>query len=294
MSFTAKDVGTLRQMTGAGMMDCKKALTEVDGNMDEAVAFLRQKGMASAAKKAGNVAAEGLIRASISADNKSAAVVEVNSQTDFAAKNEDFINFVEAVAKTAVDNKINNIKDLLSADLNGKSVSDCAVELTAKIGEKVDVRRVSLVTAANSGTVAQYVHPVGSKVGVVVALSEDNKVKASDMAMHIAAANPAPEYISKDEIDPATIAKEVEIESKKDDLAGKPAEMIEKIVGGRVDKILAAKVLMQQAFIKDSNQKVEAYLAGAKVESFTRLDLGEGVEKKTEDYAAEVAAAMKV
>lgn len=290
MSFTAKDVGTLRQMTGAGMMDCKKALTEVGGDMDEAVAFLRQKGMASAAKKAGNVAAEGLIRAAVS--GKAAAVVEVNSQTDFVAKNEDFVNFVEAVAKTAVEKKINNIDDLLKADLNGKSIADGAIELTAKIGEKVDVRRVALVEA--SGAVSHYVHPVGSKVGVIVALSEDSTEKAADIAMHIAAANPAPEYISKDEIDPATIQKEMDIESKKDDLAGKPAEMVEKIVGGRVDKLLAAKVLMQQAFIKDPGQKVEGYLGGAKVESFTRLDLGEGVEKKNEDYAAEVAAAMKV
>ncbi len=290
MSFTAKDVATLRQMTGAGMMDCKKALTEKDGDIDEAVAFLRQKGMASAAKKAGNVAAEGLIRAAVS--GKAAAVVEVNSQTDFVAKNEDFINFVEAVAKTAVENKINKIDDLLKADLNGKSIADGAIELTAKIGEKVDVRRVALVEA--SGAVATYVHPVGSKVGVVVALSEDSTQKAADIAMHIAASNPAPEYISKDEIDPATIEREKEIESKKDDLAGKPAEMIEKIVGGRVDKLLAAKVLNQQAFIKDPSQKVEAYLGGAKVESFTRLDLGEGVEKKNEDYASEVAAAMKV
>ena len=290
MSFSAKDVATLRQMTGAGMMDCKKALTEVGGSIDEAVAFLRQKGMASAAKKAGNVAAEGLIRAAVS--GKAAAVVEVNSQTDFVAKNEDFVNFVEAVAKTAVENKIGNIEDLLKADLNGKSIADGATELTAKIGEKIDVRRVALVEA--SGAVAQYVHPVGSKVGVVVALSEDSAEKAADIAMHVAASNPAPEYISKDEIDPDTITKEKEIESKKDDLAGKPAEMIEKIVEGRVNKLLAAKVLMQQGFIKDPNQKVEAFLGDAKVEAFFRLDLGEGVEKKEEDYASEVAAAMKV
>lgn len=292
MSFTAKDVAQLRQMTGAGMMDCKKALTEVGGDLDEAVNFLRQKGMASAAKKAGNIAAEGLIRAAVSADKKTAAVVEVNSQTDFVAKNEDFIAFVEAVAQTAVDNKISNIETLLETQLNSKSIKDGATELTAKIGEKIDVRRVALVEA--TGVVAQYVHPVGSKVGVVVALSADDAQKASDMAMHIAASNPAPEYITKDEINPETIAREKEIESKKDDLAGKPAEMIEKIVEGRVNKLLAAKVLMEQGFIKDPNQKISAYLAGANVEAFTRLDLGEGIEKKNEDYASEVAAAMKV
>lgn len=292
MSFTAKDVAQLRQMTGAGMMDCKKALTEVGGDLDEAVNFLRQKGMASAAKKAGNIAAEGLIRAAVSADKKTAAVVEVNSQTDFVAKNEDFIAFVEAVAQTAVDNKISNIETLLETQLNSKSIKDGATELTAKIGEKIDVRRVALVEA--TGVVAQYVHPVGSKVGVVVALSADDAQKASDMAMHIAASNPAPEYITKDEINPETIAREKEIESKKDDLAGKPAEMVEKIVEGRVNKLLAAKVLMEQGFIKDPNQKISAYLAGANVEAFTRLDLGEGIEKKNEDYASEVAAAMKV
>jgi elongation factor Ts len=292
MSFTAKDVAQLRQMTGAGMMDCKKALTEVGGDLDEAVNFLRQKGMASAAKKAGNIAAEGLIRAAVSADKKTAAVVEVNSQTDFVAKNEDFIAFVEAVAQTAVDNKISNIETLLETQLNSKSIKDGATELTAKIGEKIDVRRVALVEA--TGIVAQYVHPVGSKVGVVVALSADDAQKASDMAMHIAASNPAPEYITKDEINPETIAREKEIESKKDDLAGKPAEMVEKIVEGRVNKLLAAKVLMEQGFIKDPNQKISAYLAGANVEAFTRLDLGEGIEKKNEDYASEVAAAMKV
>jgi elongation factor Ts len=279
-------------MTGAGMMDCKKALTEVGGDLDEAVNFLRQKGMASAAKKAGNIAAEGLIRAAVSADKKTAAVVEVNSQTDFVAKNEDFIAFVEAVAQTAVDNKISNIETLLETQLNSKSIKDGATELTAKIGEKIDVRRVALVEA--TGIVAQYVHPVGSKVGVVVALSADDAQKASDMAMHIAASNPAPEYITKDEINPETIAREKEIESKKDDLAGKPAEMVEKIVEGRVNKLLAAKVLMEQGFIKDPNQKISAYLAGANVEAFTRLDLGEGIEKKNEDYASEVAAAMKV
>lgn len=292
MSFTAKDVAQLRQMTGAGMMDCKKALTEVGGDLDEAVNFLRQKGMASAAKKAGNIAAEGLIRAAVSADKKTAAVVEVNSQTDFVAKNEDFIAFVEAVAQTAVDNKISNIETLLETQLNSKSIKDGATELTAKIGEKIDVRRVALVEA--TGIVAQYVHPVGSKVGVIVALSADDAQKASDMAMHIAASNPAPEYITKDEINPETIAREKEIESKKDDLAGKPAEMVEKIVEGRVNKLLAAKVLMEQGFIKDPNQKISAYLAGANVEAFTRLDLGEGIEKKNEDYASEVAAAMKV
>ena len=292
MSFTAKDVAKLREMTSAGMMDCKKALTETNGDMDAAVAFLRQKGMASAAKKAGNIAAEGMIATKVSADNKAAAIVEVNSQTDFAAKNEEFIRFVADVANAALTNKTTRIESLLKADLNGRSVADAAIELTAKIGEKIDVRRV---VYSEGDLVASYVHPVGSKVGVIVALTGGaDATKATDISMHIAASNPAPEFISKDEIPAETIAKEKQIESQKDDLAGKPAEIIEKIVGGRVDKLLAARVLNEQPFIKDPNQKISAYLGSAKVESFTRFNLGEGIERKQEDYAAEVAAAMRV
>ncbi len=290
MTFTAKDVAKLREMTSAGMMDCKKALQESNGDMDEAVKYLRQKGIASAAKKAGNIAAEGVIAAQVSADKKSAVVVEINSQTDFVAKNDEFQAFVKSVVQAAIDNQTATIEALKKINIGGKTVEEGAIELTAKIGEKIDVRRVQLVKAA--GGVYSYVHPVGSKIGVLVALSATDDTKGADIAMHIAAANPAPEYISKDEIDQNTIAQEKEIEANKDDLKGKPAEIIEKIVMGRVDKLLAAKVLMEQPFIKDSAQKVSAYLGNIKVESFARFNLGEGIEKKQSDYAAEVAAMM--
>jgi len=281
-------------MTGAGMMDCKKALQQTEGNLEEAINFLRQKGIASAAKKAGNIAAEGLLGSAISADRKSAAIVEINSQTDFVAKNEQFQQFVKDVANTALTNKTTTIEALKKAKLaSGKTVEETALELTATIGEKVDVRRVGYLET--SGTIGNYVHPVGSKIGVIVALNNGaNESHAADLAMHIAAINPAPEYINKTEIPAEIIAKEKEIESKKDDLAGKPPEIIDKIVGGRVDKLLATKVLLEQAFIKDQNQKVSVYLGTAVVEAFIRLNLGEGIEKKQEDYAAEVAAAMKV
>lgn len=294
MSFTAQDVAKLREMTGAGMMDCKKALQQTEGNMEEAINFLRQKGIASAAKKASNIAAEGLLGSAISADKKSAAIVEINSQTDFVAKNEQFQQFVKDVATAALTGKTTTIEALKKAKLaSGKTVEETALELTATIGEKVDVRRVGYLET--TGTIGNYVHPVGSKIGVIVALNNGaNESHAADLAMHIAAVNPAPEYINKTEIPADIIAKEKEIESKKDDLAGKPAEIIEKIVGGRVDKLLATKVLLEQAFIKDQNQKVSAYLGTAVVEAFIRLNLGEGIEKKQEDYAAEVAAAMKV
>jgi elongation factor Ts len=290
MNFTAKDVAELRAMTSAGMMDCKNALKESDGNMEAAVNYLRQKGIAKAAKKAGNIAAEGVI--ATAADAKTAVLVEVNAQTDFVVKNEDFQAFVAKVAQTALTNKTNDIDALLKADLNGQSVADAAIELTAKIGEKIDVRRVALVEA--SGGVASYVHPVGSKIGVLVALSTADATKGGDVAMHIAAANPAPEFINRNEIPADVIAKEKELESQKDDLAGKPAEIIEKIVTGRVDKLLAERVLLEQPFVKDPSQKVLAFLGDITVESFVRFNLGDGVEKKKEDYAAEVAAAMQV
>lgn len=290
MSFTAKDVAELRARTGAGMMDCKNALKENNGDMEEAINYLRQKGIAKAAKKAGNIAAEGVV--ATATEGNTAALVEVNSQTDFAAKNEDFQAFVKQVAQTALKNKTKTIDELLTADLDGRTVADAATELTAKIGEKIDVRRVALVEA--SGGIGCYVHPVGSKIGVLVGLSKDDASKAADVAMHVAAANPAPEFITRDEIPADVIAKEKEIESQKDDLAGKPAEIVEKIVTGRVDKLLAERVLLEQPFVKDPGTKVSAFLGGITVEACVRFNLGEGIEKKQEDYAAEVAAAMKV
>jgi len=290
MSFTAQDVAKLREMTAAGMMDCKKALTETNGNMEEAVNYLRQKGIATAAKKAGNIAAEGVIAAKVSADKKSAVIVEVNAQTDFVAKNEDFKAFVDKVTTIAIEKKTKDLESLLKADISGSSVQDAATQLTAKIGEKIDVRRVQFLET--SGLAAIYVHPVGSKIGVVVTLSEADATKAADLAMHIAASSPAPEYINKEEIPAEAIAKEKEIEAGKDDLKGKPAEIVDKIVTGRVDKLLAAKVLTEQPFIKDPNQKVSQYLGSAKVESFVRFNLGEGIEKKQSNFADEVAAMM--
>lgn len=290
MSFTAKDVAKLREMTGAGMMNCKQALEQTNGNMDEAVNYLRQKGIATAAKKAGNIAADGMIATLVAADKKSAVIVEVNSQTDFVAKNDDFKNFVKDVCQTALSNKTKEVEALRAATINGKSVADVAVELTAKIGEKIDVRRVSLIES--NGMVASYVHPVGSKVGVLVALSASDDTKGTDIAMHVAASVPAPEFVNKEEIPADVIAKEKEIESQKDDLKGKPAEIVEKIVLGRVDKLLASKVLMEQPFIKDPNQKVSAYLGSIKIENFVRFNLGEGIEKKESNFADEVAAMM--
>lgn len=291
MSFTAKDVAKLREMTGAGMMNCKKALEETNGDIDEAVSYLRKKGIANAAKKAGNIAAEGLLGAAVASDNKSAAIVEINSQTDFVAKNDDFKKFVADVAKLALDNQIDCIDKLLNTKLGAISVQEASIELTAKIGEKIDVRRVKFIQS--EGRVAAYIHPVGSKVGAVIAFEDSiDEGKAADLAMHIAAAAPSPEYVSRDQISAEVIAKEKEIESGKEDLKGKPAEIVEKIVAGRVDKLLATKVLLEQAFIKNPDQKVKDYIGSSVVQGFVRFNLGEGIERKETNFADEVAAAM--
>lgn len=289
MSFTAKDVASLRGMTGAGMMDCKKALTEANGNIDEAVSLLRQKGLSKAAKKAGNIAAEGLIGCAIAGDKKSAAIIEVNSQTDFVARNEEFIKLVDDVANVALTNKTKTLEELLKVQLEGKALADLLTEKTATIGEKIDLRRVEFYET--DGVIGNYVHPVGSKVGVIVELSSaDAQEKAIDLAMHIAASSPAPEFTNRDEIPAEEIEKEKQIEMGKEDLAGKPDEIKEKIVKGRVDKLLAARVLVEQPFIKDPNQKVSEYLGDVNVAKFVRFNLGEGIEKKEDNFAEEVAA----
>lgn len=289
MSFTAKDVASLRAKTGAGMMDCKKALVENNGDMDASIAFLRQKGLAAAAKKADKVAAEGIVACAASSDNKAAAIVEVNAQTDFVAKNDQFKEFVNKVAEAALNNKTTKLDDLLATDLGGTSVADTAVQLTATIGEKIDVRRVEFL---EGDAVSSYVHPVGFKVGVLVAVSGEgaSTEKAADIAMHIAAANPAPEYVLRDEIPADVIKQETEIEMGKEDIAKKPPEIAEKIVKGRVDKLMAARVLIEQDFVKDPSKKISDYLEKASVSKFIRFNLGEGIEKKEDNFAEEVAA----
>jgi elongation factor Ts len=290
MSFSAKDVANLREMTGAGMMDCKKALQETAGNMEEAAKYLRQKGIASAAKKASKVAAEGLIAARLSEDAVFGVILEINSQTDFVAKNENFQSFVSKIVELALRHRTRSLEELLSLNSDAKSVADMALEQTAKTGEKIDIRRLEAVES--SSVVASYVHPVGSKIGVLVALEGEDASSgtAQDIAMHIAAANPAPEFITRDEIPAELIENEKAIEMGKEDLKNKPKEIAEKIVAGRVDKLLATKVLAEQPFVKDPAQKISQILGKSKVTRFVRFNLGEGIEKKVDDFAAEVAA----
>jgi elongation factor Ts len=292
MSFGAKDVAELRAMTGVGMMKCKEALTESNGNIEEAVNYLRKKGIAGAAKKIGNIAAEGIIAVAIADDKKSATLIELNCQTDFVAKNDDFINFAKKIAKIALDTKSNNLEEVLAVNFEGKPLSETILEQISKIGEKIELRRLAYLKT--DGVVASYIHPVGYKIGALVALSAAaaTEDKALDLAMHVAASNPAPEFKTRADISAEVVAAEKNIEMQKDDLKGKPDEIKEKIVEGRISKLLAVKTLDEQPFIKNPDQKVKDYLGGAIIEAFVLLKVGEGIQKKEDNFADEVASMM--
>ena len=292
MSFGAKDVAELRAMTGVGMMKCKEALTESNGNIEEAVNYLRKKGIAGAAKKIGNIAAEGIIAVAIADDKKSATLIELNCQTDFVAKNDDFINFAKKIAKIALDTKSNNLEEVLAIDFEGKPLSETILEQISKIGEKIELRRLAYLKT--DGVVASYIHPVGYKIGALVTLSGATATedKALDLAMHVAASNPAPEFKTRADISAEVVANEKSIEMQKDDLKGKPDEIKEKIVEGRISKLLAVKTLDEQAFIKNPDQKVKDYLGEANIEAFVLLKVGEGIQKKEDNFVDEVASMM--
>jgi len=291
MAITAAQVKDLRERTGAGMMECKKALVETDGDIEAAIENMRKSGAAKADKKAGRVAAEGLLRVETSADGKQAAIVEVNCETDFVTKGDDFQNFVAAVAKVALDNQTADIDALLNAAMDdGVSVAESCKNLIAKIGENMNVRRVQLVENSD-GIVANYLH--GSRIGVVVSLNGGDEVLARDVAMHIAATNP--QAISADDVDPALIEKEKEIFTAQAKESGKPDEIIEKMITGRIAKFLKEITLVGQPFVKDPDQTVEKLLKSnnATVVCFTRFEVGEGIEKKQENFADEVMGQIK-
>lgn len=285
MEITASLVKELRERTGAGMMECKKALTENSGDIEAAMEFLRKSGLAKADKKAGRVAAEGRIIAA--QEGGSAVLVEINSETDFVAKDENFLAFAAAVAPAALASAAADAEALKQVKLaSGESVEDARLALVAKVGENVQVRRLSRVSGAN--TVAAYVH--GGRIGVLVELSGGDIELARGIAMHVAAMNPP--YNKAADVPADFIAKEKEIElakmSEKD--KAKPAEILEKIIGGKVNKIINEVTLYGQPYVLNTDQNVEATLraAGADVVGFKRLAVGEGIEKVVEDYAAEV------
>ena len=300
MAFTAKDVQTLREMTGVGMMDCKKALTETDGDMDKAVEYLREKGLAASQKKAGRIAAEGMAYACVV--NGVGVVVEVNAETDFVAKNEKFIDFVNGVAQTVAANKPADVEALMACKYAGGSVTvtEQQQEMVMVIGENIQVRRFAFYT---EGVSVPYIH-AGGKIGVLVNLTTDlpaDKVEAvgKDVAMQIAALNPR--FLDKSEVDEATLEEEKKImlaQMEADPkMAAKPEKVREGIVMGKLGKFYKENCLLQQEFVKDGSMSVEQYIAAAAKElggsislkAASRFEKGEGSEKKQEDFAAEIA-----
>ena len=292
MAISAALVKQLRERTGAGMMECKKALVETDGDLEAAVEHMRKTGLAKADKKAGRTAAEGLIIIKKSDDGKQAVMVEVNCETDFVTKNDDFKEFADAVATTALQAQPADIDALLETTLAGgdASVGDSCKELIAKIGENMSVRRFVMMES-DSGALGDYLH--GSRIGVMVALEGGDTELARDLAMHVAASRP--QYISHENVPAEDMQKEREILIAQSQESGKPQEIIEKMVEGRLKKHLKEITLLGQPFVKDPDTEVEKLLkdAGARVVRFERFEVGEGKEKKQENFAEEVKAQMQ-
>ena len=285
---TASLVKELREKTGAGMMDCKKVLTETDGDMEKAIELLRERGIAKAAKKSGRIAAEGLVEAYISEDGKIGAVVEVNSETDFVAKNEEFKTFVMNVAKQIVEKNPKDVEELLAQDsieVPGKTVNEVLVEKIATIGENMNIRRFTRFEA--EGLVEKYIHGDG-KIAVLVNMKKGNAEVAKDICMQIAAARP--EYLNEQSVPAERVEKEKEILKIQTMNEGKPEAIAEKIVQGRIGKFFSEICLVDQAFVKDPNKKVSQVLKenDAEVVEFARFEKGEGIEKKEENFAEEV------
>ena len=279
--ISASLVKELRERTGAGMMECKKALTENNGAIDDAADWLRKTGLAKADKKASRIAAEGRIVAAHA--NGKAVLVEINSETDFVAKDANFIAFTDAVGQAAIDAA--DVEALKTARLgSGQTVEEARAELIAKIGENVQVRRIARVDSAN--TLSAYVH--GGRIGVLIELKGGNAALARGLAMHVAAMNPP--YISPAHVPAEFVAKEKEIALAQVKDTGKPAEILEKMIAGKIAKTVNEICLTGQPYVLDTNMTVEATLkaAGAEVVSFVRLAVGEGIEKQTDDFAAEV------
>ena len=281
MNITATMVKELREKTGAGMMDAKKALVEVDGDMEKAMELLRQKGMASADKKMGRIAAEGRVGSFVS--DSVGAMIEVNCETDFVAKNEEFIELTNNLAELVATANPADVDALLATVCPkcGKTVEEALKEKIASIGEKITVRRF----VRYEGSVATYIH--GGKIGVLLSTDKADEVTAKDVCLHIASS--APEFVSRADIPASVIEEETRIEMGKEDLANKPEQIRAKIVEGRVNKLMAQKCLIEQPFVKNPDQTIEQYISGKfTIVKFERFVLGEGLEKRNENFADEV------
>ena len=288
MAITASLVKELRERTGSGMMECKKALVETDGDIEAAAELMRKSGAAKADKKAGRVAADGAIKLQVSDDAKSAVILEINSETDFVAKDDNFQAFAEQVLAAIAEQKPGSVEQLAGLMLaSGQTVEEARQALIAKVGENIQLRRFQRIEA--DAAIASYAH--GARIGVLVESTADAGL-ARDIAMHIAAVNP--QFVDQQSIPSDFVEKEKSILIAQAESSGKPAEIIEKMIQGRLSKFLAEVTLMDQPFVKDPEQKVSKLLAdsGAKVKAFIRYEVGEGIEKKVEDFAAEVASQL--
>ena len=286
--ISAAIVKELREKTGAGMMDCKKVLTETDGDMEKAMELLRERGIAKAAKKSSRIAAEGLVYTLVSEDKKVGALVEVNAETDFVAKNEDFQNFVKDIAEQVLNTNPKDVEELLSQESikeTGKTVNEVLTDKIAKIGENMSIRR--FIRFETDGLVESYIHGNG-KIGVLIEMEKGDSDLAKDLCMQIAAAKP--EYLEIKDVPAEKVDKEMEILKAQAMNEGKPAEIAEKMVKGRIGKFYSEICLLEQEFVKDSDKKVSDIVKEkeAKVSKFARFEKGEGLEKKEENFAEEV------
>ncbi|MBU9720349.1 MULTISPECIES: translation elongation factor Ts [Bacillaceae] len=293
MAITASMVKELREKTGAGMMDCKKALTETDGDMEKAIDFLREKGIAKAAKKADRVAAEGL--AHVKVDGNRAVIVEINSETDFVSKNENFINLVDTVATHILKNSPANVEEALTQNFEGEgdTLNNYINNQIAKIGEKISLRRFEIVERADNQAFGEYIH-MGGRIGVLALLDgTSDESLAKDIAMHVAAINP--KYVSRDEVSEEEVSREREVLKQQALNEGKPEKIVEKMVEGRLSKYFEDICLNDQPFVKDGDQKVGKYVSskGASVKLFFRYEVGEGMEKREDNFAEEVMSQVK-
>lgn len=299
--ITAKSVKELRDKTGAGMMDCKKALTETNGDVEKAIEVLREKGLAAAAKKAGRIAAEGIVKTFVSEDNKKASIVEVNCETDFVAANEEFVAFAENIAKLVANTSVETVEELLNEKLGDSTVQETLTALVAKLGENMTVRRFERLSLDN-GAIESYIHG-GGRIGVLVEVSTEGDVNvakdvAKEICMQVAAANPL--FLNRDSVDQEALEKEKEIYRVQALNEGKPEKIVEKMVMGRIQKYFKEVCLVDQVWVKDGDKTITKLLeekskeAGAPmtITKFVRFERGEGIEKKEENFAEEVARQM--
>ena len=297
MAITASQVKELREKTGVGMMECKKALQENDGDQEKAILWLRERGMSRAAKKSGRVTAEGLVKILVSDDASKGVALEVNCETDFVSKNEDFLAFVDEAAKLALDNNSSSVEELSAVKMGETTVGNKLTSLISTIGENLQLRRVR-VAQAEKGLVAGYTH-MGGRIGALVVLDgadgDSLQELGSDLAMHAAAA--APRYLKSADVDATELEQEKELSRKKLLEQGKPENLIEKILMGQMNKFYKEICFLEQAFVKDPNYSITKLVKekgkGAQLTDYIRYQLGEGIEKRKEHFADEVAAAVK-